>query len=363
MLTAVPLEPLWVFADQLGPHVHGGAHADRPVVLIESRRALCARRYHRQKLHLVLSGMRHLSAELGDRVRYLAADTYREALAQVGSPVVVHEPTSRAAQRFVERLQADGMVAEILPTPTFALSKQDFAAWAGDRTRFRMADFYEAQRKRFDLLMEPDGAPVGGRWSYDDQNRQPPPKGAATLDVDAPWQPEEDDVDGAVRRDLDEWGLDTIGVDGPRWFAVTHEEALAARRHFIERRLDAFGPYEDAILTEDWAMAHSLLSVPLNLGLLEPIETAQAAEAAYADGAVSLATAEGFVRQVSAGGSTSGTCTGTSVRTTGARTPCAPGGHCRGGSPSSTPNASRPCACAPLSKGCAIAAGCTTSSG
>ena len=70
-------EPLWVFADQLGPHVHGGAHRYRPVVIIESRRAFTRRRYHRQKLHLVLSGMRHLAAELGDRARYVTADTYR----------------------------------------------------------------------------------------------------------------------------------------------------------------------------------------------------------------------------------------------------------------------------------------------
>ena len=291
-------EPLWVFADQLGPHVHGGAHRDRPVVIIESRRALSRRRYHRQKLHLMLSGIRHLAAELGDRARYVTADTYRDGLAQVGAPVVVHEPTSRAAQAFVEELQTAGLVTEILPTPTFALSKRDFAGWAGERARFRMADFYAAQRKRFDLLMEPDGEPLGGRWSFDDQNREPPPKGAATLEVRGPWQPEEDDIDAVVRRDLDAWDLPTIGVDGPRWFAVTRKEALAARRHFVRHRLGAFGPYEDAILTDDWAMAHSLLSVPLNLGLLEPVDTARVAQAAYAAGDVGLAAAEGFVRQV-----------------------------------------------------------------
>ena len=81
--------PLWVFADQLGPHVHGG-HPDREVVLVESARVLRSRPFHRQKLHLVLSGMRHLAAELGDRARYLRTETYREALEQVGRPVVVH---------------------------------------------------------------------------------------------------------------------------------------------------------------------------------------------------------------------------------------------------------------------------------
>ena len=91
--------PLWVFADQLGPHVYG----DHEVVLVESARALGRRPFHRQKLHLVLSGMRHLAEQLGDRVRYLRNDTYREALEQVGRPVLVHEPTSHAAASFSTR--------------------------------------------------------------------------------------------------------------------------------------------------------------------------------------------------------------------------------------------------------------------
>ena len=93
-------EPLWLFADQLGPHVHStDEHRDREVVLVESTRVLRRKRFHRQKVHLVLSGMRHLAAELGDRATYLRTDTYREALERVGRPVVVHEPTSHAALR------------------------------------------------------------------------------------------------------------------------------------------------------------------------------------------------------------------------------------------------------------------------
>jgi hypothetical protein len=61
-------------------------------VLVESSRVLRRRRFHRQKLHLVLSGMRHLAAEHGDRATCLLTDTYREALARVGRPVVATNP-------------------------------------------------------------------------------------------------------------------------------------------------------------------------------------------------------------------------------------------------------------------------------
>ncbi|RKT78511.1 deoxyribodipyrimidine photolyase-related protein [Terracoccus luteus] len=288
----------WLFADQLGPHFDVGRSG---VLLVESRSALGRRRYHRQKLHLILSALRHRAADLGDSAVYLRADTYGEALAELGEPVRVYEPTSFAADAFVRRRLESGEVESVDPTPGYSLRKDEFATWAGDRRRLRMDDFYRFQRLRLDLLME--GAdPVGGRWSYDDENREPPPKGRATLGAPAPYRPREDDIDAEVRDDLDRWerdeGLETVGADGPRLFAVTRREALAALERFVTERLAGFGPHEDAMLKGDWEMAHSLLSVPLNLGLLSPVEVAERAVQAHADGDAPLASVEGFVRQV-----------------------------------------------------------------
>ena len=294
--------PLWVFGDQLGPAVHGLAqHAQREVVLVESSAVLRRRRYHRQKLHLLLSGMRHLDDHLGDRSTYHRTTTYREALEKVGRPVVVHEPTSYAAKEFVETLQAEGLVAAVLPTTTFARPKAEFAAWAGSDRSFTMENFYRNQRQRFDVLMEGD-SPLGGKWNLDHDNREAPPKAAkgdrATLGVPEPWWPTEDAIDEQVRRDLDEMDLPTVGADGPRRFAVTPDEARRALTRFVEHRLDPFGPYEDAVLSGDPTMAHSLLSVPLNLGVLHPLDAVHAAEEAHHDGTARLNSVEGFVRQI-----------------------------------------------------------------
>jgi deoxyribodipyrimidine photolyase-related protein len=288
----------WLFADQLGPHFAAG-HGE--VLLVESRAALARRRYHRQKLHLVLSALRHRAAELGDSAVLLRTDTYGEALAQLGEPVRVFEPTSYAADAFVRGRLATGEVEAVDPTPGFSLPKEEFARWAGGRRQLRMDDFYRFQRQRLGLLVEGD-QPVGGRWSFDEDNREPPPKGAETLGVPAAYRPRESDIDAQVRDDLDRWirddGLQTVGDDGPRLFAVTRREALAALERFVTRRLGAFGPHEDAMLRGDWAMAHSLLSVPLNLGLLSPVEVAERAVQALHDGDAPLASVEGFVRQV-----------------------------------------------------------------
>ena len=115
----------------------------------------------------------------------------------------------------------------------------------------------------------------------------------------APWQPPEDEIDEQVRADLDALDLPTVGRDGPRWFAVTAGEARRALAHFVEFRLPHFGPHEDAMLHDDWAMAHSLLSVPLNLGPAAPARRRAARPSPRSAPVTSpLASAEGFVRQV-----------------------------------------------------------------
>jgi Uncharacterized protein related to deoxyribodipyrimidine photolyase len=149
-------------------------------------------------------------------------------------------------------------------------------------TQMVMESFYRDLRVREGILMVPDPAdsqrlaPEGGEFNFDKDNREPPPKGRDTLGVPEPWWPEEDDIDRWVRAELDDMvargEARFIGDDGPRVFAATREEALQALEDFVRHRLNDFGPYEDAAMPGDWVMAHSLLSVPMNLGLLHPRE-------------------------------------------------------------------------------------------
>ncbi|SPE99685.1 cryptochrome/photolyase family protein [Streptomyces sp. MA5143a] len=295
--------PHWLFGDQLGPHFLAG-RSDPPVVMIEARSVLRRRRFHRAKAHLVLSAMRHRAAELGDRVRYVRAETYREGLREaVGDgPVTVRHPTSYAALRLVRSLESQASVT-VLPARGFLVTHDDFRAWAdghGGR-RLRQEDFYRWVRRSHDLLMDGD-RPAGDRWNHDHDNREPPPKGARTLGAPPPYRPTEDEIDDEVRRDLDRWeregSVAFVGRDGPRLFPATRREALAALRRFVEHRLAGFGPHEDAMLAGDPVMSHSLLSSSLNLGLLDPAECVERAEDAWRAGRAPVNSVEGFVRQV-----------------------------------------------------------------
>ena len=200
----------------------------------------------------------------------------------------------------VDRVADERTVAK-LPARGYATTRADFERWAASRGRRRllMEDFYRDARTRLDVLME-GSEPAGGRWNYDNDNREPPPS-TETLGLDEPHWPREDDVDAEVREDIARWereGVQFAGEDGRRIFPATRRQALAALRDFVAHRLPTFGRYEDAMLHRDRWMAHSLLSAPLNLGLLDPLEVVHAAVEAYAQGDAPIASVEGFVRQV-----------------------------------------------------------------
>jgi deoxyribodipyrimidine photolyase-related protein len=352
----------WLFADQLGPHFLDDP--DQPVLLIEARSVFRRRRFHRQKAHLVLSALRHRAAELGERCLFVQTDTYGEALARVGEPLSVCQPTSYAADRFVRGRPG----ITVLPARGFLRTREEFTAWARGRgqRRLLLEDFYRDARRRLDILM--DGTePVGGRWNYDADNRELPPAGARTLDLPEPWWPAEDDIDAQVRADLDRWereeGVSFLGRDGPRWPAATRSEALRVAADFLTHRLAGFGPHEDAMLAGDPTMAHSLVSAPLNLGLLDPLELIRRAERAYRRDGAPLASVEGFVRQLAGGGTMCGTPTGRRGRTTGSATHWRPPPRCRRGGLISMPTPSRPGACARCWPAYGIGGGSITSPG
>ena len=287
----------WVLGDQLSLDNPALAGADR-VLLVESAAKLRSGRWHRQKLHLVLCAMRHFARTLesrGMRVDYRRADDLATGLAahrkrHRPDEVVVLDPARAGAGERLARLPGVRVLDETL----FLTHPAEFASWADGRRRLVMEDFYRWQRGRFDVLMD-DGEPAGGRWNLDEENRRPPPRDRRPP---APYRPREDDIDEAVRRDLDRLALPSFGRDGPRRWPATADQARRALDRFAERRLADFGPYQDAMLHGERLLWHSGLSSSLNLGLLDPLTAVRRVEAAYRSGGAPLASAEGFVRQV-----------------------------------------------------------------
>ncbi|ERN41974.1 uncharacterized protein KR51_00013050 [Rubidibacter lacunae KORDI 51-2] len=297
---------VWVLGDQLwigqaALAARSDARETTPVIFVESRDYVRQRRYHRQKLVLVWSAMRHFAEELhaeGWSVTYAIADDFQTPLRNwvaryTLDTLYVMEPADRPFQQLIDGLVL-GCTVAVLPNNHFLCSSDDFRNWADGRKRLVMEDFYREMRKRYDVLMAGD-RPEGGTWNLDKQNRKPPKRG---LKPPAPLQFEPDAITQEAIATVKNFDGATYGsLDEFHW-AVTRSQALQALEGFVRDRLPTFGPYQDAMVTGEETMWHALLSPYLNLGLLHPREVIATAETAYRDRSLALNCVEGFIRQV-----------------------------------------------------------------
>jgi len=278
------------------------------VVLVESVAKGRALPYHRKKLVLVLSALHHFAQTLRERgyeVDVINAPTYVEGIrrrveAHGSSEVIAMLPREWGLQEALLEADREGTFGVPLtlhddggPGGHFLLPREAFADWARGRKVLRMDTFYRWMRKRTGWLME-GKKPVGGKWSYDSDNRKRPPKDLRPPSPHA-YVPDAitAEVMSRVARWPDHWG----SVDGFDW-PVTHAEAREELSRFIEHRAARFGDFQDAMLTGEPFMWHARLSSSLNLGLISPGEVVEAVLEAYASGAMPLNAAEGFIRQV-----------------------------------------------------------------
>ena len=65
-----------------------------------------------------------------------------------------------------------------------------------------------------------------------------------------------------------------FGALTPFWFAVTRADAERAFDRFVAEALPSFGDYQDAMLTNERFLYHSVVSLYINVGLLDPMTSA-----------------------------------------------------------------------------------------
>ena len=86
------------------------------------------------------------------------------------------EPADKAfKEQLYAFLETKNLDYEELHNPMFILQKGEFKDLM-DGKRLFMADFYKKMRKKLNILMS-DDKPIGGKWSFDEENRKKLPKG------------------------------------------------------------------------------------------------------------------------------------------------------------------------------------------
>ncbi|MEM7408094.1 MAG: cryptochrome/photolyase family protein [Pseudomonadota bacterium] len=276
---------------------------------------LCARiRYHKQKLVLFLAAMRAYRDELreqGETVHYEQLDqqerltghrTYETMLGNyLDGADVTHLLMWEVEDKFFEvRIETfakqRGLTLQFLPSPMFLTPRTLSARWLDEHRPF-MAEFYKWQRRRLEILVDAHGSPRGGRWSFDDENRKPLPKSAPIAETPAACatQHVRELIPFVNRTFSDHPG--ELTVSG-WWLPTTRQQALDWLWKFLEERLAAFGPFEDALSTRGPVLFHSALTPVLNLGLITPSEVLERTLRYAHEHDTPLNSLEGLVRQV-----------------------------------------------------------------
>ncbi|MBK8006462.1 MAG: cryptochrome/photolyase family protein [Gemmatimonadetes bacterium] len=236
------------------------------VLLVESTGKGSALPYHRWKLVLVLSALRHFAEELraqGYEVDHRVAPSYAEGirahLAEWGpGEVIVQAPAEWGIAQSLGVLTVElaGRV-RLVADRRFLTSREAFAGWAEGRKLLRMEDFYRWQRRRLGFLVDGNGSRSAGSGTWTGRTVREPGRSGSAASPAAPRRFAPDAITQRVMRMVSgartapaggmpfaaHWGS-VDGFDLP----VTRAQALAALDEFLECRFADFGPYEDAML-------------------------------------------------------------------------------------------------------------------
>ena len=287
----------------------GAAPADAVVLMMEVADETTYVRHHRKKIAYILSAMRHHAAALvqaGWHVDYVRLDDPDNAgsfTGEVARAIARHAPdrivvTEAGEWRVAAMIDAwetlFGLPVDIRADTRFVASHADFETWAATRKELTMEWFYRGMRVRTGLLM--DGAkPAGDRWNFDKENRKP---AKADLLMPRPLSFPPDAITAEVLALVADRFADHPGSLDDFDYAVTAADASRQADAFFTHALPQFGDYEDAMLTGERFLWHSILSPYINSGLLDPLDLCRRAEAEYRAGRAPLNSVEGYVRQI-----------------------------------------------------------------
>ena len=192
-------------------------------------------------------------------------------------------------------VQENQLEINLIKSPMFLTENKLIHKFESNSKKPLMGRFYEDQRRSQNILINDDGTPIGGKWSFDELNRKKIPK-----NIDIP------NVQKLIRNRIvlesEKLILNSdikfFGSSQYFFYPTNFNEARKWLNDFFEERFFLFGDYEDAISKDDIFLWHSLLSMLLNVGLLTPREVVDKAIIYSKENDIPLNSLEGFIRQI-----------------------------------------------------------------
>ena len=278
--------------------------AAKIVVLVEDPLFFTQYQFHAQKLVLHRASMTEFMErceQMGQQVHRIESKSILHS-SEIGAILrskkikraFAVEPTDNWLKQRVSAGCSDAQLDLVwLEDHSFLTPTDVMQRWAEGREHYHFTDFYMQQRKRLKILIDEKCKPVGGKWTFDTENRKRLPKGVLVPQLKTPSdRPSVAEAKRYVSLNFP----DAHGQVDSFQYPVTHEEAAKWLGDFLDERLALFGDFEDAISKEEAFLFHSVLTPMLNIGLLTPDQIIDQVVAKCDD--VSLNSLEGFLRQV-----------------------------------------------------------------
>ncbi len=277
------------------------------VYLIEEYLFFKQYKFHKQKIALHRATMKSYQAFLegkGAQVKYVNSaeeladirnyklEIKREDITEIN----LVDPVDFLLEKRI-RIITENIKLNIIDSPLFINTKEDLSSYfSADRKSFFQTAFYQQQRKKFHILLDNNDQPLGGKWTYDVDNRKKYPKQKTPPPIHFPEQ--SDHWEEAVKYTEQNFGENLGLVSTERIYPINHQEAKAWFIQFLEYRFHDFGIYEDAIVKQEHFLNHSILSSSLNLGLISPSEVLNITIAFADKNKIPINSTEGFIRQI-----------------------------------------------------------------
>lgn len=296
-----------IFPHQLFEN-HPALQKNRPVYLVEEWLFFRQYSFHKQKLVLHRASMQFYENWLTQNeysVTYIETDAKendcRQLVAGLAKQKItdihVADPADNWLRNRIQKACRDNRIAlHIYESPNFLNTTENVADYFSKKKTYFQTDFYTWQRKQRNILLETNGKPFGGKWTFDADNRQRFPKKekAPILRL-----PKENRYVTEARQYVQQHFPKNYGsTDSHCLFVTTFAEAENWLDDFLQNRFAAFGIYEDAIVAKEAVLHHSVLSPMLNIGLLRPQQIIDKAILAANKYNIPLNSLEGFTRQL-----------------------------------------------------------------
>lgn len=296
-----------IFPHQLFQN-HAAIDVNREIYLVEESLFFRKLNFHKHKLVLHRSSMKNYESYLRGqkyKVNYVESVDEKQdikklmaylAQQNISSVHLVEVVDYLLLKRIKAACEKYKITLSIYPTPSFLNSMEQAATFFNNRKTYFQTDFYTHQRKQRQILLQEDGKPVGGKWTYDAENRSKYPK-KQTPPVIAFPEPNEY-IQEAVAYVQKNFATNYGNIQGPYFFVTNYDQAKEWLSNFFQDRFEHFGLYEDAIVTDQDILHHSVISPLLNIGLLEPKDILEQCIQFADKHKTPLNSLEGFIRQI-----------------------------------------------------------------